>query len=432
MTKFTKIYLGFIGVALLVGISGIISKRSTPPDLQESEFASKEGNLKQLNLKGDVSKLEIITRTTIPISEWFYSGMDFDYFKAYCREDAIYSFIGNSTLQFSETGNVTMQCVYDNKGKVIFDELPKRTRELTLYQPINIKVNELKDGWDFEFDDKDRIVRQTTSHDGKIFLDRSVFYNSRGDIDYITCNDSGLNTEWVYAPTDTTFFKYIKYDDVGNWTESIIEHKGNCKTDNYKMEVRRQFTYRGDKPKSPLIERLASWNEELTRSYSINLPELVEKVFYDGVFKIKIPKGVELNPDVNIPNCFLFQLPNAEGFFNMSVAKETKNEDIFSLDASQDVYDLFSYNIGQGGSIILRWFDYSNKGQINGHDCVDMKYAFYASGGYLNTGDPIIAEIIEFQPETDTVYSVSIGYDSYHTYLYQHWVDEIKKSITFN
>lgn len=50
---------------------------------------------------------------------------------------------------------------------------------------------------------------------------------------------------------------------------------------------------------------------------------------------------------------------------------------------------------------------------INSNRCVYMNYALYASACYLSTGNPVITEFIQIQPEVDgIVYTVAIGYDS--------------------
>jgi hypothetical protein len=399
-----------------------------------TKTTSTQSDLQGLNLKGDVVKLEVITQTTIPVSEWFSSGIDFSDYSISYRKDAVYTFVGNSSMAFDENGRLSSINVYDNEGNIIFKDLPDRSMQLSLYQPINIKVNELSDGWNFEFDDSLRVVRQTTSHEGKLFLDRQVSYNEKGDIDYVICNYSGLKMSWGYEPADTTFFVYNKYDSIGNWIEATIEHRGNLRTDSYQMNVRRQFTYKGEPDKTPLIEKLAAWNEGLKENaqldtiYSI----MVNKKLFNNSIELQMPEKLEVDIAHNVPNSLLYQLPNANGFFNVSVTKENANGDIFEEEPSQDVYNALSYAFGSNGTVVLKWYDFSNKGIINDNKCVTMEYAFYATGGYLNTGDPIITEIIEFQPNSDTVYSIAIGYDSYHKNIYKPWAERIKNSIVIN
>ena len=50
-------------------------------------------DLDKLNLKGNVVKLELISQTTIPISEWLYTSVSSIDLSRSCRENAVYSFM---------------------------------------------------------------------------------------------------------------------------------------------------------------------------------------------------------------------------------------------------------------------------------------------------------------------------------------------------
>lgn len=64
----------------------------------DTKTTSTKSDLPGLNLKGEVVKLEVITQTTIPVSEWFFTGVNFNDYSTHCRKDAIYTFVGNSTI----------------------------------------------------------------------------------------------------------------------------------------------------------------------------------------------------------------------------------------------------------------------------------------------------------------------------------------------
>lgn len=391
-------------------------------------------DLKSLNLKGNVKKVELITQTPIPVSEWFYTGINFSDYSRKCRKNAVYTFVGNSAVNFNESGRIISQIVYSNDGSVLFEKLPFCEDRLTLYQPINIKVNELLDGWKFEFDDSGRVVRQMTKHDGKLFLDRKITYTENGNIAMVICNYSGLNMDEIdYYPTDTTFFTYSKTDSIGNWTEAVIEHRGLSNTDSYVMNIKRQITYFGEDDKEPLIEGIKSWNEEQEASYPQEPSTFTVENFFGNSISISIPSQMEVSTTYNVPNSLLYQLPNAKGFFNLTITKMKQNESIFDNEESPDLYDAMSYMLGQNGVVVMKWLGFSNKELINNQKSLMYGYCFYATGGYLNTGDPIITEEYDFQPNNgNTVYSVAVGYDSYHAYLYKPWAEIIKNSITIN
>lgn len=391
-------------------------------------------DLKPLNLKGNVKKVELITQTSIPVSEWFYTGIDFDDYNRKCRRNAIYTFVGNSSIQFSESGTIHSQTVYSNDGSILFEGLPLRDELLTLYQPINIKVKELSDGWDFEYDNNARIVRQTTSHDGKMFLDRKIEYNENGDIAMVTCNYAALNMDNIdYQHTDTTFFTYSNTDSCGNWTKATIEHKGRLSSDSYKMKIKRQITYFGKEEKKALIDELKSWNKELEEMFSQDIPLFVKKDLFDNDISVSIPEQMEICTSYNVPDGFLYQLPNSKGFFNITVTKVKQNGSIFENEVSTDIYDAMSYMLGQNGTVVVKWLGYSNNETLNNEKCLKLSYAFYSRAGYLNTGIPGIIETFGFQPDgCNIVYTVTIGYNSNQAYLYKPWVEKIKSSIIIN
>lgn len=388
-------------------------------------------DLKSLNLKGHVKRVDIITQTSIPISEWFYSQIDFSDFQSSYRDDAIYSFIGNSTMEFSESGMLENQIVYNGEGNVIFQGLPTRKNQMTLYQPINININELSDGWSFNFDEKNRIIQQTTSHNGEIFLDRHIKYDNNGDIDYVVCEYAGLKMESIgHVPSDTTFFHYIERDTVGNWTKAIIEHKGRLTTDSYRVNVKRKITYYNSGDSGSIVGTLKSWNAEERMNYPRKDVSMTPKSFFNSAIEISMPQQMQRDLSYNVPNSLLYRLNEETGFFSMTITKVEQSENIYQNEPSKDLLDAISYYFGMQGTVVLKWYDYRNNAMINSNRCVYMKYALYASAGYLSTGDPVITEFIQIQPEVDgIVYTVAIGYDSYHSYLYGPWAEKILNTI---
>ena len=95
-------------IILILAVTFFIScSESNKTDGNKTKI-EQECDLNILNLKGKVQKLEIITQTTIPISEWLYTNVDGESFNRICRQDALYSFIGNSILYFDNSGNLPL------------------------------------------------------------------------------------------------------------------------------------------------------------------------------------------------------------------------------------------------------------------------------------------------------------------------------------
>ena len=128
---------------------------------------NEQSDLNRLTIKGDVVKLEISTQTTIPISEWLYTDISMVDFQRNIRNDAVYSFCGQSSLMFDNHGNLSEITVFDNLGNQLYSN-PKLSRPITLYNPININVNELANAWSFVNDSTGRIVKQNNEHNGNL------------------------------------------------------------------------------------------------------------------------------------------------------------------------------------------------------------------------------------------------------------------------
>lgn len=394
-------------------------------------------DLDKLNLKGDVVKLEILSETTIPMSEWLYTTFDLNEFSRTFRTDAIYSFIGNSCLNFDENGNVRSQIVYDNNGEVLFVNNSINAPNLTLYNPINININELFDGWSFSYDNMGRIDTQDTSHDGKLFFHRLISYNENGDINMVVNQHKSQALHYgdtVIIPSDTTFFHYTKYDSKGNWTSGEIYQSAYASSKNFKFQVRRRITYRGDQSKQNNKFFKTSNNWEPNNNLPTNLLNMTRKSCFSNAISLDLPSCMKLDIANPNPNGLSYKLEGIEGFFSVFIAQESSQQSIFNHYSLMNFDEGYTYMMMRNlGIAVLKCTDYSIYKEINEQPCVTIKYYFYPTAGYLETGYPIFTEIYQFQsPNGGDVYSVSIGYDSYHKCQYERIAEKIKNSIIFN
>lgn len=395
-------------------------------------------DLDKLNLKGNIVKMELITQTTIPISEWLYTTYDkVDLSRSY-KHDAVYSFMGNSVLEFNNKGNICSQRIYNNQGKLLYNNKFLTSQTVTLYNPINPNINELVDELEFSYDETGRIVSQKTFHKGKLFLTRKVLYNSQGDIDKVICDFDGLAFHYgedLIVSSDTTFFIYLEYDSFKNWTLAEIYHKGRLSTDKYKFKVRRKITYYNEdtNDSQSLISQLPKWIEETKLSNDSLSFALVKKECFEKVLSLNIPSNAPLDIRNPMPNSLLYRMETKNGFFCVFLNYEQPLGNIFKDMTIEEADKGYSIALAQSGDLVLGFLDYSSKELINNQQCSYLKYYSYASAGYLSTGDPVITEMYKFQPVYGgMVYSVNIGYDSYHKYLYEELANKIKNSITIN
>lgn len=374
-------------------------------------------DLNRLNIKGDVVKLEVSTQTTIPISEWLYTDISTENLQRSIRKDAVYSFCGQSQITFDKHGNFSKLAAFDNSGKQLYGN-PKLTRAITLYNPININVNELADGWRLEYDSIGRIIEQKNEHNGKLYFDRFITYNKKGDIDMVICKYNHLKLQRVYIPEDTTFFKYTKYDKEDNWTEATIQKRGLIKTDSYVMTVRRQFSYANQTERKNLINDLQSWNEEIKKQNPATF-NLISASFFDGAIQMDMPRDMEIEKAFSMNNNLnVDKLNTDKGFFSISVSIEQQAESVYDI-TDEEADKATTYLLAQNSIAILKWQGFYVM-NINGKRFGEINYCHYATGGATSTGDPVITKVLFYQEnDTNSCFNISIGYDSYHENLYK-------------
>lgn len=389
-----------------------------------------QSDLDRLNIKGDAISLEIATQTTIPISEWLYTDVSVPDLQRYIRNDAVYSFCGQSKLLFDKLGNLSKLIVYNNLGNQIY-ESPELTRPITLYNPININVNELPEKWTFENDSVGRIIRQNFSHNGELLFERNISYNNDGDIDMVVCNYHNLKInafDESIIPSDTTFFKYTQFDNNENWTEAAIAKHGRLKTDSYELRVRRQITYSGQNRQKELCLDLQNWNKEVIKEEKYNA-NLQPTSFFNGKILLGLPQKMKIEDSLSGNGKLkVYKLDTDKGFFSISVFSGEQDGSVYDF-TDEQANESMTYALAQNGIIILSWIG-SSIMNINGKQFAEFNYSHYASGGTLSTGDPIIVKILSFQEEGSTnCTSISFGYDSNHENLYKPLMKKIISTI---
>lgn len=408
---------------LLCGLVAILAACTT----------NEQSDLNRLNIKGDVVKLEISTQTTIPISEWLYTDISMVDFQRNIRNDAVYSFCGQSSLMFDNHGNLSEITVFDNLGKQLYSN-PKLSRPITLYNPININVNELADAWSFVNDSTGRIVKQNNEHNGNLNFERFITYNKRGDIDMVVCNYNHLKLQTyddTYTPADTTFFKYTQFDPKGNWVAATIQKRGRLKTESYTMNVRRQLTYAKHEKQKDLISNLPSWNKEIIKDEFVDFSMKPQSFFGEAIL-LDMPVRMRMEETLSAyDNLKVYTLDTDRGFFSISASIGQQNESIYDM-TDEEANNSMTYTLAQSGLFILKWKGFSIV-NVNGKLFAEMNYYQYASGGTLTTGDPIVVKILSYQKKgTNVCASISFGYDSCHENLYKPLMEKIISTIKIN
>ena len=386
---------------------------------------SKNCDLRDLNLKGNVKSVEIITKTPIPISEWLYANRKFGEFETTWAPSRCYSFLGNSKLEFNRRGNITRNTVYDSEGNQIILGLPSRHPK-SLYNHFAIEVNELYSTVTTKKDDQNRIIEEMYTQLGIDRYKRTISYNEKGDLDVVTCNYVLLGES-----TDTLRFHYTEYDSHDNWIKALVISDGYLKRNDYIMEVTRQITYFGEPDQNPLINTLQSLN------YSAMVQFRRPNITYERVTPAKNGLSIEMPTNFEVfkqsiprENVFHYTAKNTEGYFSFIVqysdSAESLMKEFDSLTDTEYEEDA-RYALESGGIQIISW-NGRGKTTINGHEGVWVSYYQYPTAGL--GGTPVKVEMYLFQnPSTGIIANLTFGYDTAHTYEFKPQVEHMLNSI---
>lgn len=396
---------------------------------------SENCDLRGLNLNGNVKSVEIITKTPIPISEWLYANRKFGDFETTWAPSRSYSFLGNSKLEFNKRGNITRNTVYDSEGNQITWGRPSQ-HPTSLYRHFAIEVNELYSTVTTKKDDRNRVIEEMYTQQGKDRYKRTISYNEKGDLDVVTCNYVLLTIDVFdrkMESTDTLRFQYTEYDSHDNWIKALVISDGYLKRNDYVMEVTRQITYFGEPDQSPLINTLQSLN------YSAKTQYKRPNITYERVTPAKNGLSIEMPTNFEVfeqsiqgQNMFQYSAKNTEGYFSFIVQYSDSAESLmkeFDSLTDTEYEEAMRYVLESGGIQIISW-NGRGKTTINGREGVWCSYYHYPTAGL--GGTPVKVDIFQFQdPSTGIIANLTFGYDSAHAYEFAPQVDHMKNSIIF-
>lgn len=386
-------------------------------------------------MNGNVKSVEIITKTPIPISEWLYANRKFGDFETTWAPSRSYSFLGNSKLEFNKRGNITRNTVYDSEGNQITWGRPSQ-HPTSLYRHFAIEVNELYSTVTTKKDDRNRVIEEMYTQQGKDRYKRTISYNEKGDLDVVTCNYVLLTIDVFdrkMESTDTLRFQYTEYDSHDNWIKALVISDGYLKRNDYVMEVTRQITYFGEPDQSPLINTLQSLN------YSAKTQYKRPNITYERVTPAKNGLSIEMPTNFEVfeqsiqgQNMFQYSAKNTEGYFSFIVQYSDSAESLmkeFDSLTDTEYEEAMRYVLESGGIQIISW-NGRGKTTINGREGVWCSYYHYPTAGL--GGTPVKVDIFQFQdPSTGIIANLTFGYDSAHAYEFAPQVDHMKNSIIF-
>jgi len=390
-------------------------------------------HLDKMNINGDVIKIETVVQSTIPLTELFYDSYD--------PSSSIAMITGNFVYEIDNHGNIKKHIGYGINGELLFDT-PFNEDSLSDMSPAvfgltNQKITKIET----VKSSNNRIVNTKYYSNSELIMNQKVSYNDRGDMEQIIKNYSFFESpSSTYA--DTTTFKYLSYDDTGNWTKLLVDYKGFRISYNHQYTVLRQITYYGEEKHPALMDRYKEINT--TKEDHIN-PSLVT-VEIGQYGKISIPKYMALAPDdfISFENKYKYRYSGLEYYLMSEYDKEeayatflisrihlddnTSFDDLYSskeLQYSKELDEYFEQitteQMASKGKYILKWLPYRFE-TLSGKLC--MKLSFYQYG----IGSPIPVYCESYTIQTGGDYSLTIMF-SFQSNLKNRFLTDFENAI---
>ncbi|MBO4777039.1 MAG: hypothetical protein J5588_00975 [Bacteroidales bacterium] len=324
-------------------------------------------DLDQLNINGNVVKIETIVKSTIPFTE-----MAYDTYGKY----GINATNGNVVLDFDNYGFIKKYSGFDIKGKSLFEEI--YNNEATDFTPAVAGAVQTIKCLNSQKNENGQLVYAEYVCNENVRLKMNMFFNEHGDLSKITKVYDGLDI------CDSTLYDYTKFDNHDNWIESEVSYYGYLKKHNHKYSVKRQISYDGEQTKLPLIFQLAAYNIDTTVC-NCNMKKI------DGEFgEIFIPDYMKCTDNIiqypSYVSSYSFINSNDDAYSYFSLVYDTKSTAFFAEWEKKD----FEYNSTIDEKIrqlyeqnqnvkIFKWFPYRFT-KICGHYALQIQYYRYGNG----------------------------------------------------
>ena len=366
-------------------------------------------NLDEMKVHGNVTKIETLSLTNIPLTEIYSSICDINY--------STTTYMGNVVIEFDKYGNIKRHEGYGVDGYKLYEKQFDEKVEvpiLPIILGLNVeKVKVIKDP-------KGEIVN-TKYYENNIEYNLRIKYNKNGEPIEIIRTIGDLD-----FMSDTTTYEYSNFDQCGNWRELNVRNKSAIKTNNYNYSVLRQITYNGEAIPTPLMSRfkdltfcdkshqkskmssisLGEYGEMLIPDYmKIQSDEYIERV---NIFNSNIPKmdycfSSNYNGDDNYAVIYAVNVPSSIDYStyftdDSSYNKYNKEFD----DACKAQYDAMS-NISN--IYILKWLPYEFV-EISGKKA--LKLSYYRQANPI----PIYCEVYSIPINNESTLGITCAFQS--------------------
>lgn len=394
-------------------------------------------HLDNMNVKGNVTKIETIVETTIPLTELYEKSFD--------PSKSISMFAGNTEIDLDKRGNVKRSCGYGLDGKKLYDVDVWLGNDRILMpwvlgpaiNPKNDDVKIVKNG--------DKAVNVKYFSNGELIWEQNAMYDKDGNIERIVKEYTSLTIKLdslTISYKDTNSYHYSDYDNHGNWTRAKVEYKGVLPRHAHDYIIFRQLTYDGEGKHDKLIKKLASVNGQRQESLSD-----FTQIHMGSYGTMSIPiymalEGKEYMSDIknSIPNgqmidyLFMSTYDKQDAYATILVSKtyvgtDNSFEDWISDGRTYDkeLDDYLKSQMNQDKVNILKWFPYKFV-KLSGKDVLKMSYYRYGNGSPI----PVYCENYSIPMDDGYTLNVVISYQSNLTNRFHTDFEKAINSIELN
>ena len=397
-------------------------------------------HLDKMHIKGNVVKIETIVQSTMPLTEIYANAFD--------PQCAISTYAGNITIEFDNDGNIMHSTGYGLNGKEIFDVgkfNPDNDGSFSPSIPIGPGANQNISNIKTITSANGNVVNVKYYDGNDLIWNQKAYYNEDGTVKLIVKEYTKLSIKSdliniSYA--DTTTFCYLKYDNLGNWTETEVSYKGVLPMHAHSYKIKRQITYLEDDKKPALIDELSAYNKpNMTTTYATDLVPIGEY----GTMRIPHYMALQSNDYINgvkdfIPSSLRNQMHNLfMSVYDDKDAYATISVNFIPGDGSNGFDDLspeeLEYDeemnkfieeqnttiMAQGGTYVLKWLPYKFT-TISGRRALKLTYYRYGNGSPI----PVYCENYTI-PMTDGN-TICVIF-SFQSNLYNRFYNDFENSI---
>lgn len=404
-----------------------------------------DSDLNTLNIKGNVTRIETIAKSTIPLTEMFFATFD--------PSQIVSPSDGNYVIDFDKNGNVKSYKGYGIDGSQLFSTKVSK-RRTNLFPGMVGTADKNLEGLSIGKVKKDSLQR---IQEMEYLLNRKpkyvmqLNYNEQGNPDYISKvyfsdfgerpGESDLFID--FNNYDTTFFTYTRFDNHGNWIEVVAEYHGVLPRHNHSYTVERQITYAGSTSQPPLIMSI----KESNQCPSMPLNEATQVVL-TGFGWLSLPTYMAVDNETartieqenfarGFPQKYLcmYQYDGEDAYATFSIstlpaefAPDYESLSPKELNFDQDIDDYLretiSSNLEQTGTGVLKWLPYQF---VRVDDNLALRLSYYRYG--IGSPLPVYVETYEFKARDGRDISISLSYQSNHFNRFHDDFDACLKSI---